>query len=63
MFNLDYYQPVTRSESREVLKQCFVDERSAVIEITTDREQNLSLHQRLRENACTAIDTCTRVEG
>jgi 2-succinyl-5-enolpyruvyl-6-hydroxy-3-cyclohexene-1-carboxylate synthase len=63
MFNLDYYQPVTRSESREVLKQCFFDERSAVIEITTDREQNLSLHQRLRENACTAIDTCTRVEG
>lgn len=55
MFDLDYHQPRTRTETREVLRQCFATAQSAVIEITTDRKKNLALHRKLRDEAGAAI--------
>jgi 2-succinyl-5-enolpyruvyl-6-hydroxy-3-cyclohexene-1-carboxylate synthase len=47
MFGLDYYHPQTADEFIRDYQQAFVNRRSAIIEITTDRSENLQLHQAL----------------
>lgn len=51
MFDLDYYRPGTRAEARAVLSHCFTAGRPALVEVITDRTQNLSLHQQI----CSAV--------
>ncbi|MCY7337904.1 MAG: thiamine pyrophosphate-dependent enzyme, partial [Chamaesiphon sp.] len=50
MFELDYYHPQTADELIRDYHQALVDRRSAIIEVTTDRSENLSLHQALNLN-------------
>ena len=47
MFGLDYYHPQTPDEFIRNYQQALVDRRSAIIEVTTDRSDNLQLHQAL----------------
>jgi 2-succinyl-5-enolpyruvyl-6-hydroxy-3-cyclohexene-1-carboxylate synthase len=47
MFGLDYYHPHTPDEFIRDYQQALVDRRSAIIEVTTDRSENLQLHQAL----------------
>ena len=50
MFELDYYHPQTADELMRDYHQALVDRRSAIIEVTTDRSENLQLHQALNLN-------------
>jgi 2-succinyl-5-enolpyruvyl-6-hydroxy-3-cyclohexene-1-carboxylate synthase len=50
MFELDYYHPQHREELIQVYTQALAARRSAIIEVTTDRTENLQLHQDL--NRC-----------
>jgi 2-succinyl-5-enolpyruvyl-6-hydroxy-3-cyclohexene-1-carboxylate synthase len=47
MFGLDYYHPQTSDELIRDYQRALVDRRSAIIEVTTDRSENLQLHQAL----------------
>ncbi len=47
MFKLDYYHPQTADELIRDYQQALAKNCSAVIEITTDRSENLQLHQAL----------------
>jgi 2-succinyl-5-enolpyruvyl-6-hydroxy-3-cyclohexene-1-carboxylate synthase len=49
MFGLDYYHPQTQSEFIDKYSQALANNRSAIIEITTDRQENWQLHQDLNE--------------
>ena len=50
MFDLDYYHPHSRDELIGDYQQSLVKNRSAIIEVTTDRAENLQLHQALNLN-------------
>ena len=50
MFELDYYHPQTADELIRDYHQALIDRRSAIIEVTTDRSENLQLHQALNLN-------------
>jgi 2-succinyl-5-enolpyruvyl-6-hydroxy-3-cyclohexene-1-carboxylate synthase len=47
MFGLDYYQPRTSDDLIRDYSQALANHRSAVIEVTTDRSENLQVHQAL----------------
>jgi 2-succinyl-5-enolpyruvyl-6-hydroxy-3-cyclohexene-1-carboxylate synthase len=47
MFGIDYYQPQTPDQLIHDYRQAIANHRSAVIEVTTDRAENLQLHQDL----------------
>jgi 2-succinyl-5-enolpyruvyl-6-hydroxy-3-cyclohexene-1-carboxylate synthase len=47
MFNLDYYHPQNRDEFIANYQQALAKHVSAIIEVTTDRTENLQLHQEL----------------
>jgi 2-succinyl-5-enolpyruvyl-6-hydroxy-3-cyclohexene-1-carboxylate synthase len=47
MFDLDYYHPQNRDEFIHDYQQALAKNRSAIIEVTTERSENLSLHQDL----------------
>jgi 2-succinyl-5-enolpyruvyl-6-hydroxy-3-cyclohexene-1-carboxylate synthase len=47
MFELDYYHPQTPDEFIRDYQRALVDRRSAIIEVTTDRSENLQIHQAL----------------
>jgi 2-succinyl-5-enolpyruvyl-6-hydroxy-3-cyclohexene-1-carboxylate synthase len=47
MFKLDYYHPQTADELIRDYQQALANHRSAVIEVTTDRSENLQVHQAL----------------
>ncbi len=47
MFGLDYYHPQTSDELIRDYQRALVDRRSAIIEVTTDRSENLQLHQEI----------------
>jgi 2-succinyl-5-enolpyruvyl-6-hydroxy-3-cyclohexene-1-carboxylate synthase len=47
MFGLDYYHPQTPDELIRDYQRALVDRRSTIIEVTTDRSENLQLHQAL----------------
>ena len=47
MFGIDYYHPQTSDELIRDYQQALANHRSAVIEVTTDRSDNLQLHQAL----------------
>ncbi|MEO0985995.1 MAG: 2-succinyl-5-enolpyruvyl-6-hydroxy-3-cyclohexene-1-carboxylic-acid synthase [Cyanobacteria bacterium J06639_14] len=49
MFGLDYYQPQTSAEFIQVYQTALQKQRSAVIEVVTDRQANLALHQALHQ--------------
>ncbi|WP_309742145.1 2-succinyl-5-enolpyruvyl-6-hydroxy-3-cyclohexene-1-carboxylic-acid synthase, partial [Chamaesiphon sp. OTE_20_metabat_361] len=47
MFELDYYHPQSRDEFIRYYQQALTKNCSAIIEVTTDRSENLKLHQDL----------------
>jgi 2-succinyl-5-enolpyruvyl-6-hydroxy-3-cyclohexene-1-carboxylate synthase len=47
MFGLNYYQPQTSDQLIRDYRQAIANDCSAVIEVTTDRSENLQLHQDL----------------
>ncbi len=47
MFGLDYYHPQTQTEFIDKYTQALANNKSAIIEITTDRQANWQLHQDL----------------
>jgi 2-succinyl-5-enolpyruvyl-6-hydroxy-3-cyclohexene-1-carboxylate synthase len=47
MFKLDYYHPHDREELIRDYHRSLANNRSAIIEVTTDRSENLQLHQAL----------------
>ena len=47
MFGLDYYHPQTSDELIRDYRQAIVNNCSAIIEVTTDRSENLQIHQAL----------------
>jgi 2-succinyl-5-enolpyruvyl-6-hydroxy-3-cyclohexene-1-carboxylate synthase len=47
MFQLDYYHPHTPAELIRDYSQALTIDRSAIIEVTTDRDENFQLHQAL----------------
>ena len=47
MFGLDYYHPTTTDEFLATYQTAINNQRHAVIEVTTDRQKNYSLHQAL----------------
>ena len=60
MFDLDYHRPGTRAEARAALGRCFATGRPALVEVGTDRHENLALHRRLRAAVGAAIDAAGR---
>jgi 2-succinyl-5-enolpyruvyl-6-hydroxy-3-cyclohexene-1-carboxylate synthase len=49
MFGLAYYHPQIQTEFIEYYTQCLATNKSAIIEITTDRQENWQLHQDIQE--------------
>jgi 2-succinyl-5-enolpyruvyl-6-hydroxy-3-cyclohexene-1-carboxylate synthase len=49
MFKIDYYQPVSEVQFVTIYQECWRSRKSALIEIITDREKNLELHQELQK--------------
>ena len=47
MFKLDYYHPCTPDQLIDNYTQALATDRSAIIEVTTDRDENFQLHQAL----------------
>jgi 2-succinyl-5-enolpyruvyl-6-hydroxy-3-cyclohexene-1-carboxylate synthase len=47
MFKIDYYHPDDRDEFIDNYTQALTNHRSAIVEVTTDRAENLQLHQDL----------------
>jgi 2-succinyl-5-enolpyruvyl-6-hydroxy-3-cyclohexene-1-carboxylate synthase len=56
MFKLDYYHPQDRDELIRDYNRSLVNNRSAIIEVTTDRAENLQLHQALVQLCSTEGD-------
>jgi 2-succinyl-5-enolpyruvyl-6-hydroxy-3-cyclohexene-1-carboxylate synthase len=56
MFKLDYYHPQDREELIRDYQQALVKNRSAIVEVTTDRAENLQLHQALVQLCSTEVD-------
>jgi 2-succinyl-5-enolpyruvyl-6-hydroxy-3-cyclohexene-1-carboxylate synthase len=56
MFKLDYYHPQNNDGLIDHYQQALTNHRSAVIEVTTDRSENLNLHQDL-VHLCNSGDT------
>jgi 2-succinyl-5-enolpyruvyl-6-hydroxy-3-cyclohexene-1-carboxylate synthase len=50
MFELDYYHPQQREELIRDYQQALAASRSAIVELTTDRAENLQLHQDLNRD-------------
>ncbi len=57
MFNLPYHRIETNVELIRGYAQALSGKQAAVIEITTDRRQNLALHQRLQQTIAAAMDS------
>lgn len=55
MFGLDYYHPETTDAFIVAYKSAINNQRSAVIEVTTDRNENFALHQALQKNIISAL--------
>ncbi|MEO0971356.1 MAG: hypothetical protein AAFX80_24355, partial [Cyanobacteria bacterium J06639_18] len=55
MFGLDYYHPNTPTEFTQIYQTALSHQQSAVIEVVTDRNQNLALHQVLQEQIVKAL--------
>ncbi len=55
MFNLDYYCPQTVTEFTQVYKTALDHQCSAVIEVATNRRENLALHQTLQQQIVKAL--------
>jgi len=49
MFKIDYYQPVRAAQFAKIYLECLHSKKSALIEIITNREKNLELHQELQK--------------
>jgi 2-succinyl-5-enolpyruvyl-6-hydroxy-3-cyclohexene-1-carboxylate synthase len=49
MFGLEYYHPQTQTEFIEHYTQALANNKSAIIEVTTDRQANWQLHQDLQQ--------------
>ncbi len=56
IFELDYYHPHSREEFIHDYQQALSKNHSAIIEVTTDRSENLKLHQNL-VRLCSLSDT------
>jgi 2-succinyl-5-enolpyruvyl-6-hydroxy-3-cyclohexene-1-carboxylate synthase len=56
-FKLDYYQPESKDAFASDYKTSLNSKRSAVIEIRTDRQENLTFHKLLQEKIKETIDT------
>jgi 2-succinyl-5-enolpyruvyl-6-hydroxy-3-cyclohexene-1-carboxylate synthase len=48
MFGLDYYHPQTQTEFIEYYTQSLANNKSAIVEVTTDRQVNWQLHQEIQ---------------
>jgi 2-succinyl-5-enolpyruvyl-6-hydroxy-3-cyclohexene-1-carboxylate synthase len=55
MFNLDYYCPQTLEEFSQVYKTALDHQFTTVIEVVTDRQENLALHQTLQQQIVGAL--------
>ncbi len=55
-FKLDYYQPRSKDAFASAYKTSLNSKRSAVIEIITDRQENLAFHKLLQEKIKSTID-------
>ncbi len=49
MFDLDYHKPVSMAEFASAYQSALSSERSTLIEVVTDRQENYALHAALRE--------------
>lgn len=49
MFKIDYYHPQTNKEFRKAYQETLMNEKSAIIEIQTDRRENFELHQKIAD--------------
>jgi 2-succinyl-5-enolpyruvyl-6-hydroxy-3-cyclohexene-1-carboxylate synthase len=45
MFDINYYQPVTKGEFLQTYQSCISGNKSSLIEIITNRDENFKLHQ------------------
>ncbi|MCX6580862.1 MAG: 2-succinyl-5-enolpyruvyl-6-hydroxy-3-cyclohexene-1-carboxylic-acid synthase [Candidatus Aminicenantes bacterium] len=56
MFGLDYFSPKTMAQFNDAYQQAMKAEKSVIIEIRTDREQNYKLHRDLQNKIKSQID-------
>jgi 2-succinyl-5-enolpyruvyl-6-hydroxy-3-cyclohexene-1-carboxylate synthase len=56
MFKLDYYHPQDRDELIRDYHRSLANSRSSIVEVTTDRTENLQLHQALVQLCSTEVD-------
>jgi 2-succinyl-5-enolpyruvyl-6-hydroxy-3-cyclohexene-1-carboxylate synthase len=49
MFGINYYRPTSHAQFVEIYQQCLQNGKPALIEVVTDREKNLKLHQELHK--------------
>jgi 2-succinyl-5-enolpyruvyl-6-hydroxy-3-cyclohexene-1-carboxylate synthase len=55
LYGLDYERPTTLAELQAAVEHSVGGEATTIIEVRTDREQNLALHQRVAEAVRAAI--------
>lgn len=55
MFDIDYFQPGTNAEFQNTYQDALMGGRTTIIEIRTDRKQNLELHQKIQERIRIAL--------
>jgi 2-succinyl-5-enolpyruvyl-6-hydroxy-3-cyclohexene-1-carboxylate synthase len=55
VYGLDYERPTTLAELQAAVEHSIGGEATTIIEVRTDREQNLALHQRVAEAVRAAI--------
>lgn len=56
MYDLGYARPSTREALVDAYRAACAEERSMLIEVTTDRERNRALHDRLEKQAARAVE-------
>jgi 2-succinyl-5-enolpyruvyl-6-hydroxy-3-cyclohexene-1-carboxylate synthase len=63
MFNLDYHKPTSMAEFATTYQTAVSSDRSMVIEVATERQENYALHAALREQITAALGSPRRHEG
>jgi 2-succinyl-5-enolpyruvyl-6-hydroxy-3-cyclohexene-1-carboxylate synthase len=63
MFDLHYHKPTTMAEFSDVYQLALAGDRSTLIEVATDRQENYALHAALREQITAALGSPRRHGG
>ena len=57
MFGVDYYNPQTNGEFQKIYQEALMNNGSTIIELKTDRKENLNLHKKVQDRIRIALQS------